>query len=119
MSLTPTNLLSHEGNFYIMALCPVFADYWEEHGMVLPDEMQNFIYFEGEVNAFPRKNAKEPQWAFTVSALTKNKASFMLYPEHFSDCFCYDDDIENLILYTRGEMDKLYKEANRSDDEEK
>ena len=120
ISLNPEILLRDEGSFYIMAMCPVFADYFNEHGMVQPEEIQNFIYFKGKVNSFPRKNAKEPQWVFTVPALAINKSSFMLYSEHFNDCCfcCEDSNMENLIEYTRTDLEKLYKEANCSDEEE-
>ena len=111
MPLKPCELSNHDGYFYIMAMSSVFTDYFQEYGMKLPEEHENFIYFEGKISVFPRKNAKEPKWAFSVKALNKAKISFQLYPENLGDCFSIEDDMENLILYTHVDMEGLYKKA--------
>ena len=117
MPITANQLIISEGYFYIMALSPVFSDYFQAHGNKLPEEHANFIYFEGKVNQFARKNAKDPKWAFTAKALNLAKESFALLPEHFVDCFHIEDDLENLQFYTHVEMNALYKNRNDEDEE--
>ena len=116
MPLKPCELSNHDGYFYIMAMSSVFTDYFQEYGMKLPEEHENFIYFEGKISVFPRKNAKEPKWAFSARALNKAKISFQLYPENLGDCFSIEDDMQDLILYTHVDMEGLYNNDSSSNE---
>ena len=100
---------------FVMALSPIFSDYFEEYGMKIPEEEQNFIVFEGKITSVPKARDKNKVWEVKVKALSKATTSFKVFEENLKDVFSDDDDAtDNLIVYDKQQMDKLYKLSSTS-----